>query len=154
MPILTSIATRSRLSARVECRVELREILDAVDADYRIGAIGKLHQPIDLDVPNDLVGDQDIPHACGGHHFGFSKFGAGNADRAGGDLHLCNVRCLVCFRVRPPGDTVGAARGDDPSDIGFHDVEIDKQRRSIQRELRLTDQTGRRRRAGVHRILS
>ena len=39
-------------------------------------------------------------------------------------------------------------------DIGFHDVEIDKQRRRIQRELGLTDQAGRRRRSGVHRMLS
>src|SRR5207247_10491557 len=43
-----------------EGRIELREILDAVDADNRVRTIGQRDQPADLYRSHDLIGEQDI----------------------------------------------------------------------------------------------
>ena len=75
-----------------EGRIELREILDAVGTDDRVGAIGQIDQPADLDRPHDLVGDQDIADARGGHHLGFAQLRARDAGRAGSDLDVCDLR--------------------------------------------------------------
>ena len=133
-----------------EGRIELREILDAVGTDDRVGAIGQIDQPADLDRPHDLVGDQDIADARGGHHLGFAQLRASDAGRAGSDLHVCDLRRLVRLGMRPPRDAVRAARGDDACDVRFHDVEIDQQRRRIQRRLVLADEAVRCGGSGVH----
>src|SRR5438105_3341560 len=134
-----------------EGRIELDQVLDAVDANDRVGVIGELHQPGDLDRPHDLIGDQDIADARGSHHLGLTQFGASDTDRADGDLHLRDLRRFVRLGMRPPCDAVGAAGGNNARDVGFHHVEIDQQRRRVQRGFALADQPARRICSSVHR---
>ena len=47
---------------------------------------------------------------------------------------------LVALDVRPPADAVPAAGLGDPGDVGLHHVEIDQQRRRLQRGLGQTDE--------------
>ena len=111
---------------------------------------GKADQPADLDRSDDLIGDQDVANARSGHHFGLTQLRARDSDRAGRELHVRNLRCLVRLRMRPPSDTMRTARGDDPRDVRFHDVQIDQERWRIQRRLGLADQVMRQIRSSIH----
>ena len=144
MPISTSIATRNRLPALPKAASS--SITFSMLSTQTIGSarLGKSDQPADLDRSHDLVGDQDVANARGGHHLGLAQLRARDADRAGGDLHPRNLRRLVRLRMRPPRDAMRAAGGDDPRDVGLHDVEIDQQRRGVQRKRGLADQVARR----------
>ena len=127
------------LASAPERRVELIKVVDVIDTNDRVGMIGKLHQPADLDGTDYLIGDENIADPCSRHHLGFAELRTRDADRAGRYLFLGDLGCLVRLRVRSPSDAVRTARRDDPRDVRFHDVEVDQQRRCIQRGNRLVE---------------
>ena len=121
-----------RLARVRERGVELDDVVDAVDANDRIGALCERHQPRDLRRPDDLVRNQDVVDARGCHDLRFAQLRTRDADGARGDLHLRDLGCLVRLGMRPPRNAVRATRGGDAGDVSFHHVEVDQERRRVE----------------------
>ena len=107
-----------------------------VDGDDGICNFAQTEQTGDLVGSHDLVGDQDVPDAGLGHDLGLAELGAGHADRAGGDRTGDDRRRLVALDMGAPMNTVLAAGGGDTGDIRIEVVEIDEQRRRVERRQR------------------
>ena len=82
-------------------------------------------QARELGLANDIVRDQNIFDAPGGHRFGLAEFLTDNTDGAGGNLLAGDSGCLVGFGVHAEGDFELVTGALQIVDILFQHVEID-----------------------------
>ena len=74
------------------------------DGDGALAIFYELCQPREFGLADDIVGDQDIFDASGGHRLGLAEFLADDADGTGGDLLAGYGRGLVGFGMYPERD--------------------------------------------------
>jgi hypothetical protein len=74
---------------------------------------------------DQIVADQDVVDAGFRHHLGLAEFLAGDALRAGRDLHLGQQGALVRLDMRPIGDAGRVTGHLDPGDVALDPVHVD-----------------------------
>ncbi len=89
-----------------------------------------------------LVGDVDVVDAGIGQGFGFARLLDADADRAGGDLQAGDCRAFVHLRVRPKAHPMAARERRHGGQVAFHRVEVEHQRRRVDRLDASTDDGG------------
>ncbi len=106
MPISTSMTTGSERRGRARGAASSATLARLSTAtDRRCGRAAR-DQAAHLGRPDDLVGDQDVGKAGGGHGLGLAELGAGDAGGAGGELLGDDLGSLVALDMRPPADAV------------------------------------------------
>ena len=91
-------------------------------------------KPLRLPVADDIVGEQDVAIDAGvGEDLDLPELLAGDAARAGVELHLADRRNLVGLDVRPVGDATLVELGLHAADIRFEPVEVDGDGRRVER---------------------
>ena len=108
---------------------------DAVDGNDGLGPSHQRDQPRDLGRADDLVRQQDVADPRRRHDLGLAKLGAGDADGAGGKRLAGDLRGLQALDMRAPVDAALPTGGGDPRNIRFHDVEVDDERRGVERVM-------------------
>ena len=98
-----------------------------VDHDrHALEAPDQRDEPLGLGVAQHVVGEQDVVGDAGvRHHLDLAELLAGDADRAGVDLHLGERRNLVRLDVRAVGEAVAGERLLRALDVRLDDVEVD-----------------------------
>ena len=110
-----------------------RDPLARVDAQADLRALGQRSEPRRLAVVDDLVGQQHVIDPGGDERFGLGHRLAAHADRAGLDLTMGDRRALVRLAVRAQRDADGAARQCHGVHVVVERVEVDDQRRRLDR---------------------
>ena len=85
----------------------------------------------DLDGADDLVGDQHVANAAVHHGFGLADLGAGDAGRAGLDLHEGDTRRFVVLDVGPYVHAGAVQVTLHDLDVAPYQVEVDHGRRRV-----------------------
>ena len=111
-------------SASLSRTTDFLDIGSAVDGDLDLGVVAEADQAFDFARADDLVGDEQIVDAVGGHHFGLAEFGTGDANGAGADGPVGDGGDLDALGVGAPLDTGFSAMGGQGVDIGFQFVEV------------------------------
>jgi hypothetical protein len=92
-------------------------------------------------VADNLIGHEDVADSCRRHDFRLAELLTRDPDRARGEELVSDRGDLLTLGVGPPRDATLAARGRDPRDVAFHDIEIDAERRSVEAVLWQSDDT-------------
>ena len=135
-------------SARAPFVHRLRQPADALDAVHRDGElavfgcqlVGQRGHPRQLVRGHHLVADVHAMHAAGSHRFGLGRFLDADPDRASLHLQLGQRRTLVHLRVWAPADVVFLGEFRHPPQVALHRIEVEHQRRRVDRVHAQADQ--------------
>jgi len=129
-------AANPALPADVRQRLGLGKMVAGHD---RIPPAAHRGNPLQLLLAGDHIGNQHVGNAVVDKDFGLTPLGRGNADGAAASLKMGDQRQLVALHMRtpvlPPGDDELRHR----TDVGFHQIEIDAERRGIEFRNMATD---------------
>ena len=103
---------------------DLFDIGGAVDGYFDIGVAAEADQAFDFAWADDLIGDEQVEDAVGGHDFGFAELGAGDADGPGTHGQVGDGRDFDALGMRAPLHAGFCAQRGQALDIGLHFVEV------------------------------
>ena len=103
-----------------------------IDGHDDLGPPGDTRQAFHLAGTDDVVGDQDVFDAGGGHDFRLAEFLAADSDRAGPDLPVGDFRDLVALGMASQADVETAAVFRHGRDVPLHHVQVGHVGRGVQ----------------------
>jgi hypothetical protein len=120
----TCTGRRPRVPAHRESRV---------GGHAELRPLGQHHQPRQLGLANDVVGQEDLrkPRVC--HHLRLAHLLARDTDRSSRHLPVRDLGHLVRLDVRAVSDAVVIQISLKPVDIGLHPIQIDNDGGGLQR---------------------
>jgi len=128
-----------RAAGRGDGAGEPLDALNRIDRDRQPDAFGERGDARQLGSVDHLVRDVDVVDAGGGERFRLARLLDADADRAGLSLHPRDRRALVHLRVRPQPDAVAARERRHGGEVSLHRVEVDDERRRVDRLDRIAD---------------
>ena len=127
-------------------RIERSHVGRIIRANGDTGLGRERGESLCLECPDELVRDENVPHAAFDHRFGLAHLLATHAYRAERDLAQRDLRALVTLRVRAHGDLVAAQRFAQAFQIAVERIELEDQGRRVDFRERHPD--GSRRKSG------
>lgn len=123
----------------VQRRGEPLDAEDRIDRHRQLHAPGQCREPRQLGRGDDFVADEDVGHAAFGQSLGLADLLNAHPDGAGLHLQPCDRRALVGFGMRPEPQPVNPHKGGHRLEVALHRVQIDDQRRCVDRRCRVAD---------------